>query len=368
MADAEHAPLSRTPLYDLHVELGAKMVPFAGYEMPVQYEGVKAEHEHVRIRAGLFDVSHMGQARVTGAAGALEGVITADLSKLGPGQQKYTLLLTEDGGIMDDLMVSRPDDEGFFLVVNAATKLGDFAYMRERFGRMAELTELPDRALLALQGPEAVTIMEQHCPGACDLKFMEAGRLSMGRHEVIISRSGYTGEDGFEISVAASEADQLAREFLNDHRVKPIGLGARDSLRLEAGLCLYGHDMDETRTPVEAALTWAVAKSRRERADFPGARRILKQIEDGPPEKRVGLVLKDKAPAREGSEIVHDGETVGRVTSGTFGPTVGGPIALGYVRGDLAKPGQALDILVRGKPRQAEIVKTPFAEHRFFRG
>jgi aminomethyltransferase len=362
--------LHRTPLYDLHVELGAKMVPFAGYEMPVQYEGagVMAEHNHTRTHAGLFDVSHMGQARITGEAAALEGLTTLDIEALGPNQQKYTLLLTPEGGIMDDLMVSRPEDDFLFLVVNAATKGGDFAYMRDYFGTRAELIELDDRALLALQGPEAVAVMEAHCPAACELKFMQAARLQLAGHDVIISRSGYTGEDGFEISVLNTEAEALARTLLGDSRVKFIGLGARDSLRLEAGLCLYGHDMDETVTPIEASLTWAVAKSRRERADFPGARRILKQIEDGADKKRVGIVLNDKAPAREGTEIQHEGETVGVITSGGVGPTVGGPIAMGYVRADLAKAGTALDLMVRGKARPAEVVKTPFSQHRFFRG
>ena len=361
-------PLHRTPLYDLHVELGAKLVPFAGYEMPVQFAGVMAEHNHTREKAGLFDVSHMGQARVTGDAGALEALITADLGALGAGQQKYTLLLNDNGGIMDDLMVSRPQEDVLFLVVNAAVKGQDFAHMRDRFGRRAELIELEDRALLALQGPMAADVMESLCLKANQLTFMTAGRFDLADHDVFVSRSGYTGEDGFEISVASAEADSLARRLLADERVAPIGLGARDSLRLEAGLCLYGHDMDETTTPVEAALTWAVAKTRRAQADFPGARLILKQIEDGPPKKRVGLALKDRAPAREGTEIAKDGEIVGVVTSGGFGPTVGGPIAMGYVRADLAKPGTSVDLMVRGKAREAEVVKTPFSAHRFFRG
>ena len=361
-------PLHRTPLYDLHVSLGAKMVPFAGYEMPVQYEGVMAEHLHARAAAGLFDVSHMGQARVTGDAGALEALITADLGALGPNQQKYALLLNDEGGIMDDLMVSRPEPDSLFLVVNAATKGADFAHMRDRFGARAGLVELPERALLALQGPQAAAVMETLCPAACGLKFMEAGRFDLAGHDVLMSRSGYTGEDGFEISVLDSEAEALARTLLADERVKPIGLGARDSLRLEAGLCLYGHDMDETITPAEASLVWAIAKTRRERADFPGARRILAQIAEGPARKRVGIAVNDRAPAREGTEIQHQGETVGVVTSGGFGPSVGGPIAMGYVRADLAQPGTALDLMVRGKARPAEIVKTPFSQHRFFRG
>ena len=361
-------PLLRTPLYDLHVELGAKMVPFAGYEMPVQYDGVLPEHNHTRAHAGLFDVSHMGQARLSGAESALEAVTTADLEALGAGEQKYTLLLNDQGGIKDDLMVSRPDTEGLFLVVNAACKRGDFDYIAATIGDRATLVELSDRALLALQGPDAGAVMARHAPDAVKLVFMQAGWFTIEGVEVMISRSGYTGEDGFEISVPADKAEALARILLSDERVKPIGLGARDSLRLEAGLCLYGHDMDETITPIEAALTWAVAKSRRERADFAGAEKILAQIAAKPEKKRVGIALKDRAPAREGTEIAVDGEIVGRVTSGGFGPSVGAPVAMGYVRIDLAKPGTALDLMVRGKARAAEVVKTPFAPHRFYRG
>ena len=362
------AELLRTPLHGLHLELGAKMVPFAGYDMPVQYDGVMAEHNHTRQACGLFDVSHMGQARVTGDEAALEALITADLSELELGAQKYALLLNAEGGIMDDLMVSRPDGRGLFLVVNAACKAKDFAYMMAHFGDRAGLTVLADRALLALQGPEAHAVMAALCPPAAKLVFMQAGRYTLAGYDVLISRSGYTGEDGFEISVPNADAKGLARALLADERVKPIGLGARDSLRLEAGLCLYGHDMDETRGPVEAGLVWAVAKSRRARADFPGAERFLAECEAGPKEKRVGLKLLDRAPAREGAEIAHDGETVGVVTSGGFGPTVGGPIAMGYVRADLARPGVKLDLIVRGKPRPAEIVKTPFVPQRYYRG
>jgi aminomethyltransferase len=365
MADA---PLKTTPLHALHVELGGKMVPFAGYDMPVQYEGIMAEHLHCREKAGLFDVSHMGQARVTGDVSALEALITADLQALGAGEQKYTLLLNERGGIMDDLMVSRPDGDGVFVVVNAATKTNDFAHMRAQFGDRATLTELDDRALLALQGPMAAEVLKAHAPKTAELVFMQAGWFQIDGVDVMASRSGYTGEDGFELSIPAADAERVARLLLADARVKPIGLGARDSLRLEAGLCLYGHDMDEDRTPVEASLLWAVAKSRRERADFPGAERILKQIADGPAQKRVGFALKDRAPAREGAEIAVDGETVGVVTSGGFGPTVGAPVAMGYVRADLARPGTAVDLMVRGKARPAEIAKMPFAPHRFHRG
>lgn len=368
MADAD---LKKTPLYDLHVELGARMVPFAGYAMPVQYpDGIMAEHLHTRDSAGLFDVSHMGQARVTGDEAALEALITADLSALKPGEQKYTLLLNDEGGIMDDLMVSRPfgADGGIFVVVNAATKGADFAHMRARFAGRASLTEYPDRALLALQGPAAAAVFTGLVPEAAKLVFMQCGVFQLDGVEVFASRSGYTGEDGFEISVPADKAEKIARLLLSDARVKPIGLGARDSLRLEAGLCLYGHDMDEGRTPVEAALTWAIAKTRRERADFPGAAKILKQIAEGASVKRVGIRPHDRAPAREGAEIAVNGEIVGVVTSGGFGPTVGAPVAMGYVRSDLAKPGTALDLMVRDKARPAEIVSMPFAPHRFYRG
>ncbi|MGY6531645.1 glycine cleavage system aminomethyltransferase GcvT [Glycocaulis sp.] len=374
MADAD---LKKTPLYDLHVELGARMVPFAGYAMPVQYpDGIMAEHLHTRDSAGLFDVSHMGQARVTGDEAALEALITADLSALKPGEQKYTLLLNDEGGIMDDLMVSRPfgADGGIFVVVNAATKGADFAHMRAGFAGRATLTELEDRALLALQGPAAKDVMAAIGSNATGLVFMQCGVFEVGsptgsgNYTVFVSRSGYTGEDGFEISVPAEHAASFAKMLLSDARVKPIGLGARDSLRLEAGLCLYGHDMDEGRTPVEAALTWAIAKTRRERADFPGAAKILKQIAEGAGIKRVGIRPHDRAPAREGAEIAVDGEIVGVVTSGGFGPTVGAPVAMGYVRSDLAKPGTALDLMVRGKARPAEITSMPFAPHRFHRG
>lgn len=362
------AQLEKTPLHALHIELGGKMVPFAGYDMPVQYDSIMAEHLHVREKAGLFDVSHMGQARVTGDIAALEALITADLAALAPGAQKYTLLLNDKGGIMDDLMVSRPDGDGVFVVVNAATKDNDFAHMRGHFGDRATLTELGERALLALQGPMAADVLAQYAPDTANLTFMQAGWFRIDGVDIMASRSGYTGEDGFELSIPADKADAVARLLLSDERVKPIGLGARDSLRLEAGLCLYGHDMDETRTPVEAALVWAVAKSRRERADFPGAKTILDQIADAPAQKRVGIALKDRAPAREGAEIAIDGEIVGVVTSGGFGPSVGAPVAMGYVRADLAKPGTAVDLLVRGKPRAAEIAKLPFTPHRFHRG
>jgi len=366
------AALKRTPLHDLHAARGARMVPFAGYEMPVQYaSGILKEHAQVRERAGLFDVSHMGQARLTGEdpAAALESLVSGDLQSLDQGQQKYTVLLNEEGGIMDDLMVSRPDADGLFLVVNAATKDADFAHIERKLQGRARLEPLGDRALLALQGPAAAKVMNAVAPGAADLVFMLCGRFDLFETDATVSRSGYTGEDGFEISVPASRAREIAEKFLAFDDVEPIGLGARDSLRLEAGLCLYGHDIDETTSPVEASLLWALPRSRRERGDFPGAKRILEEIESGPGRKRVGLRLRDRAPAREGAKIADaSGEVVGTVTSGGVSPTLGYPIAMGYVPPALARPGTELDIIVRGTPRPAEVVKTPFVPQNYHRG
>ena len=361
--------LLQTPLHALHLELGGKMVPFAGYDMPVQYPlGIMGEHNHTRAKAGLFDVSHMGQARYVGEEAALESLITADLSQLGAGEQKYTLLLNQSGGIVDDLMVSRPQGEGLFLVVNAATKDNDFKIIETATAGKGTLTRLEDRALLALQGPAAKDVMARLAPAACEMVFMQCGAFELGGVEVLISRSGYTGEDGFEISIPADKADAIARVLLAEDEVEAIGLGARDSLRLEAGLCLYGHDMDETRNPVEAGLMWAVAKTRRERRDFPGAREVLAELQEKHGLKRVGLRLSG-APAREGAEIAaKDGEIIGIVTSGGFGPTVGGPVAMGYVERDFIEPGTELDIIVRGKPRAAEVTKLPFVPANFYRG
>lgn len=367
MSDA----LSQTPLYDLHVQFGARLVPFAGYSMPVQYrDGILSEHRWTREKAGLFDVSHMGQARLRGddVAAALETLTPGDIAGLEANEQRYTLLLNDDGGIKDDLMVSRPDDDGLFLVVNAAVKASDFAHIEERLAGRAELEILENRALLALQGPAAIGVLAALAPDVEDMVFMQSRVLDIHGADCFVSRSGYTGEDGFEISVPADRAEDLARALLEDEQVKPIGLGARDSLRLEAGLCLYGHDIDETTSPIEGGLIWAVAKSRRETGGFPGAERILKEIADGPAKKRVGLALKDKAPAREGSPIAVDGNEVGVVTSGGFGPTVNAPIAMGYVPAAYAKVGTVVDILVRGSARPAEVVKTPFTPHRYVRG
>lgn len=364
MSDAN---LHHTPLDALHIELGGRMVPFAGYSMPVQYEGIMAEHNHTREAAGLFDVSHMGQARYVGDESALEKLITADLTALQPGEQKYTLLPNEQGGILDDLMVSRPDADGVFLVVNAATKEADFARIAKATQGKGTLEILADRALLALQGPKAKDVMARRAPDAAKMIFMQCGHFEFLGTDAIISRSGYTGEDGFEISIPAAEADRIARALLAEPEVKPIGLGARDSLRLEAGLCLYGHDMDETKTPVEATLMWAVAKPRRERKDFPGAETVMAMFADGPQRKRVGFTMAG-APAREGAEIVKDGNTIGVVTSGGFGPTVGGPVGMAYVDTEFAVPGTEIEILVRDKARPAKIAKMPFVEQRYYRG
>ena len=361
--------LHKTPLHALHVELGGKMVPFAGYDMPVQYPlGIMGEHRQTREKAGLFDVSHMGQARYTGDEAALEALLTCDLALLGAGEQKYTLLLNEQGGIRDDLMVSRPDGNGIFLVVNAAMKDQDFAHLEAGTAGKGKLVRLEDRALLALQGPAAKTVMARLCPQACKLVFMQCGVFQLDGVEVMMSRSGYTGEDGFEISIPEADAVRIAKLLLAQDEVEAIGLGARDSLRLEAGLCLYGHDMDTSRTPVEASLIWALAKTRRERGDFPGAAVIQKQIDDKSCQKRIGLTLSG-APAREGAEIAtKDGKIIGIVTSGGFGPTVNGPVAMGYVDRDYMAEGTELDLIVRGKPRPATVTKLPFVPNNFFRG
>ena len=358
----------QTPLFDLHVALGAKMVPFAGYDMPLQYEGIMAEHNHTREAAGLFDVSHMGQAHYTGDEAALEKLITADLSALKPGEQKYTLLLNEQGGIRDDLMVSRPfGDDGLFLVVNAATKGDDFAHIAAKTAGAGELRVIEDRALIALQGPQAADVFGALVPDAAKLIFMQCGVFTLDGVEIFVSRSGYTGEDGFEISIPADRAADITQKILADDRVKPIGLGARDSLRLEAGLCLYGHDMNEETTPAEAVLMWAVAKPRRERLDFPGAARVMQMFADKPGRKRVGFTMAG-APAREGAEIVKDGQSIGIVTSGGFGPTVGGPVGMAYIDIEHAVADTDIEILLRGKARPAKVAKMPFVAQRYYRG
>jgi aminomethyltransferase len=370
MADADHDALRVTPLHALHRELGAKMVPFAGYDMPVQYpQGVLGEHNHTRAAAGLFDVSHMGQVRLdgAGAAAALETLVPADIAGLAVGRTRYTQFTDASGGILDDLMVTNAGDH-LFLVVNAACKAQDIAHMRAGLGAVT-LTELADRALLALQGPLAATVMGRLAPEATAMKFMSFGAARLGGIPVWLTRSGYTGEDGFEISVAAADAEALARLLLAQPEVRPIGLGARDSLRLEAGLCLYGHDIDTGTSPVEADLVWSIQKRRRAEGGFPGAARIQAELANGPSCKRVGILPDGKAPAREHTEITDAaGRRIGTITSGGFGPTVGGPVAMGYVEAAFAAPGTPVQLVVRGVPRPARVAAMPFAPHRYFRG
>ena len=369
--------LKTTPLHDLHVALGARMVPFAGYSMPVHYpDGIIAEHRHCRARAGLFDVSHMGQAFLLARDGgdpaeALERLCPGAIATLAPGRMRYTLLLNDAGGIRDDLMVTRStaEDGRLFLVVNAAVKEADFALMTEALADAAVLERLDDRALLALQGPRAEAVLATMVPEVRALTFMQATDALWRGERVFISRSGYTGEDGFEISLPAAAAEDFARALLDHPEVAPIGLGARDSLRLEAGLCLYGHDIDTTTTPVEADLVWAIAKSRRARADFPGAARILKQLAEGAARRRVGIRPADRTIAREGT-VIRDpagGGVIGRITSGGFGPTVDGPVAMGYVETAAAAEGTPLALEVRGKLRPAHVAALPFVPHRYVR-
>ncbi|MCE8002119.1 glycine cleavage system aminomethyltransferase GcvT [Billgrantia ethanolica] len=367
--------LKRTPLYDLHLELGGKMVPFAGYEMPVQFPlGVKKEHEHTRHACGLFDVSHMGQLLLHGPnpAVALETLVCADIVGLPEGMQRYALFTSQEGGVLDDLMVANPGDH-LYLVVNAACKDQDIALLDMGLDDEHRV-EVLDRALLALQGPKAADVMRRHCPQACELVFMQHGRFEMMGVPVWISRSGYTGEDGFEISIPADEAEALARRLLAEDEVEAIGLGARDSLRLEAGLCLYGHDIDTETTPVEAGLIWAIGKPRRhggERsAGFPGADVILHQVDaKDHRRKRVGLLGEGRAPVREGAELyAEDGRHIGRVTSGGFGPSVGKPVAMGYVDIDHAEIGTTVHAEVRGKRLPMVVSKMPFVAPGYHRG
>lgn len=364
--------LKVTPLNALHLELGGKMVPFAGYAMPVQYPaGVLKEHLHTREKAGLFDVSHMGQAFLSGAdpAKALERVTPADIQGIPDGMQRYGLLLSDEGGIKDDFMTTRLAGEAaLYLVVNAAMKDADFAYIAEKLKGQATLTPAPDRALLALQGPLAADVLERHSPGISQMTFMQAKRVTIAGVPAIVSRTGYTGEDGFEISIEGEDAEKVARALLAEAEVLPIGLGARDSLRLEAGLCLYGHDMDDSIDPVEANLVWSMGKRRKEARDYPGAGRIGKHLQDGAAKKRVGLRPEGRAPAREGTEIADKtGRIVGRITSGGFGPSLNAPLAMGYVEKEFAANGTKLDLIVRGKALSAEVVAMPFVPNRYKR-
>ncbi|MCG6656615.1 glycine cleavage system aminomethyltransferase GcvT [Halomonas campisalis] len=367
--------LKRTPLYDLHVAHGARMVPFAGYEMPVQYPaGVKQEHQHTRAACGLFDVSHMGQLLLRGPAPAeaLERLVPADIVGLPEGMQRYALFTHEDGGILDDLMVVNAGDH-LYLVVNAACQEQDIAHLHAHLADGHEI-EVLDRGLLALQGPEAATVMARLCPAACELVFMQHGHFEIDGIPVWVSRSGYTGEDGFEISVAADRTEALARRLLAEPEVAPIGLGARDSLRLEAGLCLYGHDIDTGTTPVEGGLIWAIGKPRRHAGQrpgrFPGADLILHQVEvKDHSRKRVGLLGEGRAPVREGAELYDEaGNLIGLVTSGGFGPTVGKPVAMGYVPVAQAEIGTRVYAGVRGKRLPMVVTKMPFVTPGYYRG
>jgi len=361
--------LLRTPLFALHVELGAKMVPFAGYEMPVQYPtGVLTEHLHTRAHCGLFDVSHMGQAVIEGGARvpALESLVPGDIAALGDGRIRYTLFTNEQGGILDDLMVTNAGDH-LFLVVNAACKAQDFALMEAGFkGRDAALRILDGRALLALQGPEAAAVMARLAPEAAAMGFMSWRKMDVADIPCFVSRSGYTGEDGYEISVPDDAAETLARRLLAQPEVSPIGLGARDSLRLEAGLCLYGSDLDTATTPIEAGLLWTISKRRREEGGFPGADIVRRQIAEGPSRRRVGIRPDGKAPARAHTPILDaNGRTIGEITSGGFGPSVDGPVAMGYVETAFAQPDTAIDLLIRGTARPARVAALPFVAHRY---
>jgi len=384
MSDAStaSAPLLTTPLNALHLELGARMVPFAGYAMPVQYPaGLMAEHRHCREAAALFDVSHMGQVRLVGAdaAAALETLVPVDVVGLPVGKQRYGLFTNAQGGLLDDLMITRPAPDAsarfgdLFLVVNAGCKEADIAHLQANIGTRCRVEPLPERALLALQGPQAATVLARFAPEVAKLTFMTGGVFTLNGAECFVTRSGYTGEDGYEISVHESQAEALARALLAEAEVKPAGLGARDTLRLEAGLCLYGHDIDTATTPVEAALTWAIQKVRRpggERAGgYPGAEVLGAQLTDGAARKRVGLIGVERAPVREGTRLVSaEGAELGVVTSGTLGPSVGKPIAMAYLPVALAAVGTEVFAEVRGKRLPMHVAAMSFQPTRYYRG
>lgn len=359
--------LKVTPLNALHKELGARMVPFAGYEMPVQYPaGILAEHRHSRAAAGLFDVSHMGQVKLTGAdpARALEALVPGDLVALDVGRMRYTVFTNDKAGILDDLMVNKRDRD-LFVIVNAACKDDDIAHMRASL-KGVEVEYLEDRALLALQGPAAVDVLARLNSAVPAMSFGMGATLALGKYEAFVTRSGYTGEDGCEISLPSDQAEDFARWLLGQPEVKPIGLGARDSLRLEAGLCLYGHDIDTTTSPIEAGLNWTISKRRREEGGFPGASIVQQQLRDGVTRKRVGIQPEGRAPAREGTEVFNDkGEKIGVITSGGFGPSVDAPVAMGYVATEYARPGTPLSLMVRGKALPAKTCSLPFITKRY---
>ena len=369
--EPEDIDIQTLPLDAWHRAQGARMVEFAGYHMPVQYEGVMAEHLWTRESAGLFDVSHMGQLSFTGdgVVAALEALMPADIAGLAMNRARYSLLLADNGGILDDLMLTRQAEDIVYMVVNGATKYDDIGHMIEHLPDEVTLNLMEDHALLALQGPKAVDAVSRLVPGVEALVFMQAGRFEWQDHDLWISRSGYTGEDGVEISVSADAVEALADALCAEPEVKPIGLGARDSLRLEAGLPLYGHDLDEQATPVMADLGFALFKRRREAADFPGAERILAERENGPIAKRVGLLIEGRQPVREGAIVVDaDGSEVGKVTSGGFAPSVGTPIAMAYVPLAMATPGTVIQLTQRGKVHVGTVTAMPFVPHRYFRG
>lgn len=379
--------MKRTPLYGLHMSLGGKMVEFAGYEMPVQYpDGVLREHVHTRTKAGLFDVSHMGQAwlRTTqeplgsepahaAVSAAIESLVPGEVLKLKRGAMRYSVLLNGQGGVLDDLMITRPampsGDGALFLVVNAACKDHDFTLIAQSLDGRAKLEIAADRALIALQGPRAAAVIDSLFPGAATQAFMSMRPLEWQGTDVLVSRCGYTGEDGFEISIQNADAERFARALLAHPDVAPIGLGARDSLRLEAGLCLYGHDLDTTTSPVEGNIAFVIGKRRKEEGGFPGAARIARELAEGPLRLRVGLKPEGRAPAREGTEIVDaNGAKIGIVTSGGFGPTLNGPLAMGYVDREHSRTGTGVQLMVRGKALPAAVVDMPFVPHAYYRG
>ncbi|WP_295644204.1 glycine cleavage system aminomethyltransferase GcvT [uncultured Methylibium sp.] len=368
-------PLLTTPLHSLHLELGAKMVPFAGYAMPVNYpQGILAEHRQCRDSAALFDVSHMGQLRLVGddAARALESLVPVDIVGLGVGRQRYGFFTDASGGLLDDLMITRREDD-LLVIVNAACKDADTKHLVTHIGHRCSVVPMPERALVALQGPKAVVALSRLEPAVAKLTFMTGGAFRLHGIDCYLTRSGYTGEDGFEISVPAAQAEALARVLLEQPEVRPAGLGARDTLRLEAGLCLYGHDIHATTTPVEAGLSWAIQKVRRaggaRAGGYPGADVIDGQLATGPSNKRVGLVGLERVPVREGTELVDaHGRRLGHVTSGTLGPTVNQPIAMAYVAANHAAVAHEVYAVVRGKPLPMRVSPLPFAPHRYVRG
>ncbi|WP_169544559.1 glycine cleavage system aminomethyltransferase GcvT [Sneathiella aquimaris] len=363
--------VNRTVLYDLHIELGAKMVPFAGYDMPVQYpDGIMKEHLQTRESAGLFDVSHMGQVVITGKdpAKSIEKLVPGDIQSLKDGEMRYSFFTNEQGGILDDLIITRREND-LFVVVNAACKEQDIALLKDGLAGEAVVEELTNRALVALQGPKSASVLARFNPEVATMPFMSFKELEIDGIPCFVTRSGYTGEDGYEISIPNENAVAICKKLLAEEEVAAIGLGARDSLRLEAGLCLYGHDLTTETTPVSAGLLWAISKRRREEGGFPGADIIVKEIADKPAMKRVGILPEGRAPAREHTEIADmDGNVVGEITSGGFAPSLQAPIAMGYVPLGLAAAGTEVQLIIRGKARAAKIVKMPFVEQRYYRG